>query len=93
MLPDIGSGSAEALKSLLVRFRVSVAASQLSFTVVLMMKRGTETVIGISMSLHVDAGVAGRGDAVAATERMRARKRVRMVAIDPPNYLPHVLGR
>lgn len=85
MLLDIGSGSAEVLKSLLVRFRVSAAASQLSFTVVLMMKRGTETVIGISMSLHVDADVEERGDAVAATERMRARKGVRMVAIDTPS--------
>lgn len=40
------------------------------------------------MSLHVDADVEGRGDAVAATARMKVSRGVRMVAIDPPSYLP-----
>lgn len=60
---------------------MSVAASQLSCTVVLMMKRGTETVMGISMFLHIDAIVEGKGELVTATARIKVRRRVCMVAI------------
>lgn len=92
-MPCIGSGSVEVLKSLLVRFSVSVAASQSSFTVALMTKRGTETVIGISMSLHVDDVVEGRGDAVAAIARMEVSRGMRMMAIDTGKLANSYLGK
>jgi hypothetical protein len=46
-----------------------------------MMKRGTETVMGISMFLHIDTILEGRGEVVTATARIKVRRRVRMVAI------------
>lgn len=69
-------------KSLLVRFSVSVAASQLSSTVALIAKRGIDTVIGISISLHIDDVVGEREDVVAAIARMVESRGVRMVATD-----------
>lgn len=81
------------LKSLLVRFSVSVAASQLLFTVALMAKRGTDTVIGTSISLHIDDVVEGREDAVAANARMEVSRGVRMVAINTCKLVNSLLGK
>lgn len=61
--PEMGNGSAGIAKSLFVKLRERDAASQLSFTVAVTMKRGTDTLIGNCSSRHADRLEYGRAKA------------------------------
>jgi hypothetical protein len=61
--PEMGNGSAGIAKSLFVKLSERDTASQLSFTVALTMKRGTDTLIGNRSSRQADGLEDGRAKA------------------------------
>jgi hypothetical protein len=82
VVPEIGRGSSDEVESHRVRLNISDATSQLFSIVVLRMKRGAATLIGILISRQVP--VLGEGKAPQTVARMAKRERwaVCMVATE-----------
>lgn len=74
VLPEIGRGSSDEVESHRVRLNTSDATSQLFSTVVLRMKRGVATLIGILTSRQVS--VLGEGKATQTVARIAKREKL-----------------